>query len=172
MTPTICADPYIAVGLAEAVPGAVAVTSAAPCATAGIVGGSGYTGALLAELLLHHPSVQLTQMSSETLTGEPVRQHLPRIRAGLEFCSQAEVGDVDIAFVCTPHGQAAAVAKRLLGGGARVIDLSADFRLTAEAYAEWYGEHPHPELLPGVYGLTELHREEVAGAALVANPGC
>src|SRR5450756_1646833 len=147
--------------------------AADPCvATAGIVGGSGYTGALLAELLLHHPSVKLTHMSSETLTGDPVQQHLPRVRAGLEFCREADVGDVDVAFVCTPHGQAATVAKRLLDDGARVIDLSADFRLTAEAYAEWYGEHPHPEMLPGVYGLTELHRGEVAAAALVANPGC
>jgi len=141
-------------------------------ATAGIVGGSGYTGALLAELLLHHPSVRLTHMSSQTLTGDAVQRHLPRVRAGLEFCSQDDLVGLDVAFVCTPHGQAAAVAKRLLDDGARVIDLSADFRLTAEAYAEWYGEHPHPELLPGVYGLTELHREEVAAATLVANPGC
>ncbi len=147
--------------------------AADPCvASAGIVGGSGYTGALLAELLLHHPSVKLTHMSSQTLAGEAVQQHLPRVRAGLEFCSQDDLSGVDVAFVCTPHGQAAKVAKRLLDDGARVIDLSADFRLTAEAYAEWYGDHPHPELLPGVYGLTELHREEVAAATLVANPGC
>jgi N-acetyl-gamma-glutamyl-phosphate reductase len=127
---------------------------------------------LLAELLLRHPSVKLTHMSSETLTGEPVHRHLPRVRAGLEFCSQSDLGGVDVAFVCTPHGEAAAIARRLLDDDARVIDLSADFRLTAEAYAEWYGAHPHPEMLPGVYGLTELHREEVAGASLVANPGC
>jgi len=148
-------------------------TATGPCvATAGIVGGSGYTGALLAELLLHHPSVKLTHMSSETLSGDAVQQHLPRVRAGLQFCSQVDLVGVDVAFLCTPHGQAATVAKRLLDDGARVIDLSADFRLTAPAYAEWYGEHPHPELLPGVYGLTELHREEVAAATLVANPGC
>ena len=172
MTPTICADPYVVAGPGDALAGATVEPGAAPVFTAGIVGGSGYTGALLAELLLHHPSVKLTHMSSETLAGDPVQQHLPRVRAGLEFCSQADMGDVEVAFVCTPHGRAAPVAKRLLDDGARVIDLSADFRLTAEAYAEWYGEHPHPELLPGVYGLTELHREEVAGAALVANPGC
>ena len=148
-------------------------SAADPCvATVGIVGGSGYTGALLAELLLHHPSVRLTHMSSETLTGDPVQQHLPRVRAGLAFCSEAGVGGVDVAFLCTPHGEAAPVAKRLLDDGALVIDLSADFRLSAAAYAEWYGEHPHPELLPGVYGLTELHREEVSAATLVANPGC
>jgi N-acetyl-gamma-glutamyl-phosphate reductase len=169
MTPTICADPQKTAGPAADL---AAAPSAAPFATAGIVGGSGYTGALLAELLLHHPSVALTAISSESLAGEPVQQHLPRLRGGLTFCSQADLGGVDVAFLCTPHGEAALAAKRLLDGGARVIDLSADFRLTAEAYAEWYGEHPHPELLPGVYGLTELHREQVAAAALVANPGC
>jgi len=141
-------------------------------ASAGVVGGSGYTGALLAELLLRHPSVKLAAISSETLAGEPVQQHLPRLRTGLAFCSQAELGDVDLAFLCTPHGEAAPIAKQLLDDGVKVVDLSADFRLDAATYAAWYGEHPHPELLPGVYGLTELHRDEVAGADLVANPGC
>jgi N-acetyl-gamma-glutamyl-phosphate reductase len=160
---------------AEAGPatGADPAAAADPCvASAGIVGGSGYTGALLAELLLKHPSVRLAAISSETLAGEPVQQHLPRLRSDLTFCSQAELGGVDIAFLCTPHGDAAVIAKKLLDGGVRVIDLSADFRLDAATYDEWYGEHPHPELLPGVYGLTELHRDEVAGADLVANPGC
>jgi N-acetyl-gamma-glutamyl-phosphate reductase len=144
----------------------------APVATAGIVGGSGYTGALLAELLLGHPSVALTHISSETLCGLPVQAHLPRVRGFAEFCSQADVTGVDVAFVCAPHGQAAPVVKRLLDDGARVIDLSADFRLDAQTYGEWYGEHPYPELTPGVYGLTELHREAVGAARLVANPGC
>ena len=151
---------------------AESATGAGCAATAGIVGGSGYTGALLAELLLRHPSVMLTHVSSETLAGEPVSRHLPRVRAGLTFCKESEVEGVEVAFVCTPHGEAARVAKRLLDQGTRVIDLSADFRLDHATYAEWYGEHPHPELLPGVYGLTELHREEVAGARIVANPGC
>ena len=141
-------------------------------ASAGILGGSGFTGALLAELLLRHPGVTLTHVSSEKLAGEPVQEHLPRLRTGLEFCGRHDVSGVDVAFICTPHGEAAPAAQRLLGGGARVIDLSADFRLDAALYAEWYGEHPCPELTPGVYGLTELHRDEVAGADLVANPGC
>lgn len=140
--------------------------------TVGIVGASGYTGALLAELLLRHPSVRLTHLSSEKLAGQSARAHLPRLRTDLEFCREADVKGVDYAFVCTPHGQAARVARRLLDEGARVIDLSADFRLGVELYEEWYEPHPHPELTPGVYGLTELHREEVAGAQLVANPGC
>jgi N-acetyl-gamma-glutamyl-phosphate reductase len=141
-------------------------------ASAAIVGGSGYTGALLAELLLRHPSVKLAAISSETLAGQPVQQHLPRLRSDLAFCGQAELGGVDVAFLCTPHGEAAAIAGKLLDDGIKVIDLSADFRLDAATYGEWYGDHPHPELLPGVYGLTELHRDEVAGAHLVANPGC
>jgi N-acetyl-gamma-glutamyl-phosphate reductase len=141
-------------------------------ATVGIVGGSGYTGALLAELLLRHPSVALTHMSSEQLAGQPVHGHLPRLHTGLAFCRQEEVTGVDVAFLCTPHGQAASVAKRLLDEGTRVIDLSADFRLEADLYEEWYAPHPHPELTPGVYGLTELRRDDIARARLVANPGC
>ena len=136
----------------------------------GIIGGSGYTGALLAELLLRHPSVALTHVSSETLAGEPVARHLPRVRTGLSFCKESEIDGVDVAFVCTPHGEAARVARRLLDQGARVIDLSADFRLDHSTYEEWYGEHPHPDLLPGVYGLTELHRDEVAGGQARRQP--
>jgi N-acetyl-gamma-glutamyl-phosphate reductase len=157
----------------HAVEAGATAAAADPCvASAGIVGGSGYTGALLAELLLGHPSVKLAAVSSETFAGEPVQQHLPRLRSDLSFCSRADLGGVDVAFLCTPHGDAAPVAKRLLDDGVKVIDLSADFRLDAATYAEWYGEHPYPELLPGVYGLTELHRDAVAGADLVANPGC
>jgi N-acetyl-gamma-glutamyl-phosphate reductase len=170
MTPTICAGSKNTTYTASVRSGAG--PEVAPVATAGIVGGSGYTGALLAELLLRHPSVMLTSVSSETLAGQPVQDHLPRVRAGLHFCRPDDLGDVDVAFLCTPHGKSAVVAGRLLDQGARVIDLSADFRLTAAEYAEWYGEHPRPDLLPGVYGLTELHREELAGASLVANPGC
>jgi N-acetyl-gamma-glutamyl-phosphate reductase len=146
--------------------------SGAGLPTVGIAGGSGFTGAVLAELLLRHPSVRLTHISSEQLTGKPVRDHVPRLRTDLVFCPQGEIRDVDLAFVCMPHGQAASAAKRLLDGGTRVIDLSADFRLEAALYEEWYAPHPHPDLTPGVYGLTELRRAEIAGARLVANPGC
>jgi N-acetyl-gamma-glutamyl-phosphate reductase len=163
---------------------------AADCASAGccdpggpavarvaVVGGAGYTGALLAELLLKHPCVQVTHISSERLAGDAVRGHLPRLRTDLEFCTAADVvaagsAAVDIAFVCSPHGEAAPVVMKLLTAGLRVIDLSADFRLPADQYGDWYGPHPHPDLTPGVYGLTEFHRAEVAGARLVANPGC
>ena len=148
------------------------LATSAAVATAGIVGGSGYTGALLAELLLRHPGVALTHISSEQLAGDPVKTHLPRLRSGLDFCPAEAVSGVDVAFVCTPHGQAAGAVQRLVAEGARVVDLSADFRLDPDTYGEWYGPHPCPELAPAVYGLTELHRDEVAGADLVANPGC
>jgi N-acetyl-gamma-glutamyl-phosphate reductase len=141
-------------------------------AAVGIVGGSGYTGAVLAELLLRHPSVRLACISSERLAGQPVNTHLPRLRTDLAFCPHTAVGAVDIAFVCTPHGQAASIVKRLLEDDIRVVDLSADFRLAADLYEQWYAPHPHPELTPGAYGLTELRRDEVAEAQLVANPGC
>jgi N-acetyl-gamma-glutamyl-phosphate reductase len=138
-----------------------------------IVGGTGYTGALLAELISRHARAELVAISSEQSAGVPVAEYNPRLRGPLTFCREAEiVGDLDVVFVCTPHGEAARVTKRLLDDGVRVIDLSADHRLDAVTYAEWYGEHPFPELLPGVYGLTELHRDEVRSARLVANPGC
>jgi N-acetyl-gamma-glutamyl-phosphate reductase len=137
-----------------------------------IVGGTGYTGALTAELVLGHRYAELTCISSERSAGVAVREFDPRLRCDLAFCRESDVHDVDVAFICTPHGEAARVAKRLLDEGARVIDLSADFRLPADLHAEWYGEHPYPQMLPGVYGLTELHRDEVATADLVANPGC
>jgi len=147
-------------------------SAATPVASVAVIGGSGYTGALLAELVLRHSVVRLAHVTSESLAGDRVAKHQPRLRTDLAFCAQAEVGGVDLAFVCLPHGEAAPVVKRLLDTGAKVVDLSADFRLDAATYTEWYGAHPFPEMLPGVYGLTELHRHEIAGADLVANPGC
>ena len=122
----------------------VPYTTGTAIATTGIVGGSGYTGALLAELLLRHPGVALTHMSSEQLAGQAVSGHLPRVRSGLGFCHAEEVCGVDVAFVCTPHGQAAPVVQRLLQSGTRVVDLSADFRLPPHVYEAWYGPHPCP----------------------------
>lgn len=186
---------------------AEALSPAMPSSVA-VIGGAGYAGALLTELLLRHPAVLVTHISSERLAGTPVNRHLPRLRTDLQFCRAADAvaaaaartkaaggglsvaGDgaaaglaggggaaaaaagVDVAFVCSPHGEAAPVVAQLLAAGARVIDLSADFRLTAEQYGIWYGTHPHPDLTPGVYGLSELHRQEIAGAHLIANPGC
>jgi N-acetyl-gamma-glutamyl-phosphate reductase len=141
--------------------------------TAAIVGGTGFTGALLGELLARHPSLRLTHVSSDTAAGTPVAAALPRVRSGdLAFCRHDDVTGVDAAFVCLPDHAAAPIVKRLLDEGTRVVDLSPDFRLPAEDYEQWYGAHPYPDMLPGVYGLTELHRDEIKAARLVANPGC
>ena len=142
-----------------------------------MVGGAGYTGALLAELLLKHPCAQVTHISSERLAGDLCEAlaeaaHRSRVLHDRRYSHGRQCAAIDIAFVCSPHGEAAPVVMQLLTAGLRVIDLSADFRLPAEQYDDWYGPHPHPDLTPGVYGLTELHRAEVAGARLVANPGC
>jgi N-acetyl-gamma-glutamyl-phosphate reductase len=172
LTPPIAIYQSPAPSAATAASGGRPAAHPAASSTVAVIGGSGYTGALLAELLLRHPSVELTHVTSESLAGEPAAAHLPRLRTDLAFCAASEVDGVDFAFVCLPPGEAAPTVKRLLDGGAKVVDLSADFRLDATAYAEWYGPHAFPEMLPGVYGLTELHRGEIAGADLVANPGC
>src|SRR4029077_14542765 len=100
----------------------------------------------------------------------------PRFRGPLpiEPLDLASLGPSDGAVVAYPHAAAAPAAAELLEHGARVVDLSADFRLSSLAtYERWYGPHPRPELLSeAVYGLTELHRAQIAGAAIVANPGC
>jgi len=140
--------------------------------TAAVVGGSGYTGALLAELLLKHPSLRLSLVASDGSAGTPVAQALPRVRTSLDFCAVTDVSGVDAAFLCLPERAAAPVARRLLDEGAAVVDLSPDFRLGLADYREWYGEHPYPDMLPGVYGLPELFRDQIRGSRLVANPGC
>jgi N-acetyl-gamma-glutamyl-phosphate reductase len=100
----------------------------------------------------------------------------PRYRVPLviEQLELDALGPLDAAVVAYPHAAAAATVAALLEQGVRVVDLSADFRLRSrETYERWYGEHPRPQLLErAVYGLTELHRERIAAAALVANPGC
>ncbi len=92
----------------------------------------------------------------------------------IEELHPQSLGGIDAAVVAYPHAAAAPAVAALLEAGARVVDLSADFRLsTLSTYEHWYGPHPRPDLLErAVYGLTELHRSEIAGASIVANPGC
>ncbi len=148
-----------------------------------VVGASGYTGAELLRLLIMHPQVELTAVTSRQYAGQPLSAIFPRYAgsaaAGLEFVqpdmeAMADSG-AECAFLALPHGVAYEFAKPLLDRGMRVIDLSADFRLnSAEVYREYYGtEHPDPELLTqAVYGLPEFYREEIRKARLVASPGC
>ena len=141
-----------------------------------VFGASGYTGALAAHLLWRHPFFELAAVTGRTDAGQRLDELYPRYRVPL-MLEEAEVdrhGDVDAALVAYPHGAAAPLVAALRERGVRVVDLSADFRLhDLQVYERWYGPHGAPELLEGaVYGLTELHRDEVAGADLVANPGC
>jgi N-acetyl-gamma-glutamyl-phosphate/LysW-gamma-L-alpha-aminoadipyl-6-phosphate reductase len=146
----------------------------------GIIGASGYTGGELLRILINHPDADVKVATSRENAGEPVFRIHPQLRklTDLEF-TEPDIGKIvqtcEFVFLGLPHGASAPVAKRLLEGGLRVIDLSADFRLkNKDDYPKWYGwEHPYPELLQiAVFGLPEFHREEIKGAKLVANPGC
>jgi N-acetyl-gamma-glutamyl-phosphate reductase len=141
-----------------------------------VAGASGYAGALAAELVRRHPSLELARVTARTDAGRRLDELYPDygVDLVLEEPAAEDGSDVDAAIVAYPHGAAAPVVAALREGGVKVVDLSADFRLhDLDTYARWYGEHGAPELVPGaVYGLTELHREAIAEAGLVANPGC
>ena len=148
---------------------------------AGIFGATGYTGLELVKILCRHPEVSIRFMTSESKAGQPLNNvfaatpHHPEARQPLVSSEEAPLDEIDVAFLCLPHAAAAETAMRVLGAGARVVDLSADFRLkNAAVYQTWYKhEHPAPQLLAeAVYGLTEFVREQLPGARLVANPGC
>ena len=143
--------------------------------SAAVIGATGYTGALAASLLWRHPSIDLVAVTSRSEKGR-LDDLYPRHRVPLEL-EELDVqrhGAVDAAIVAYPHGASSGVVAALRARGARIVDLSADFRLRdPDEYARWYGDHEAPELVDdAVYGLTELYRDEVADADLVANPGC
>jgi N-acetyl-gamma-glutamyl-phosphate reductase len=144
-----------------------------------VVGGSGYTGIELSRLLLDHPGVDLTAVSSSQYTGRPVSEVFPSLygRTNLAFVGHDDpelIEGVDLVFAAVPHKTAMDRVPGLLAAGAKVVDLSADFRFDeAEVYQAWYQEHVAPDLLAeAVYGLPELYAEQVKTARLVANPGC
>jgi N-acetyl-gamma-glutamyl-phosphate reductase len=141
-----------------------------------VAGATGFTGALAAYLLWRHPDFQLAAVTGRSELGRPLREVYPRYRVPLEIESLEveRLDGIDAAVVAYPHAAAAPTVGALRERGVRVVDLSADFRLASlAAYERWYGEHPRPDLLEeAVYGLTELHRERIAAAAIVANPGC
>jgi N-acetyl-gamma-glutamyl-phosphate/LysW-gamma-L-alpha-aminoadipyl-6-phosphate reductase len=144
---------------------------------ASIIGASGYTGGDLLRLLLMHPEVEVDKVTSERNVGKPVTKLNPNLRkfTDLKFTSAKEVGaDMDVVFLCVPHKTAQDYGKQFYDSGIKVIDLSADFRLrTKERYEKYYCEHKYPELLSeAVYGMPELHREEIRKAKIVGSPGC
>ena len=142
-----------------------------------IVGGSGYTGGELARLLLFHPNVELTQVASNSHAGRYLHSVHPNLRkiSTLRFSHPDDLTSCDVLFLCLPHGVTAGEIERYRSIAPRIVDLSADFRLRSSAlYEEWYGvPHIAPNLLEeAVYGLPELHREELPGATLVSGTGC
>ena len=143
-------------------------------ASVAVLGAGGYAGAVAASLLHRHPELELRHVTARSDAGTRLDAVHPRTRVPLELEPPTTDLDVDAAVVAYPHGAAAPVVAELLERGIRVVDLSADFRLHELAtYEEWYGAHAAPaHLADAVYGLPELHREAIAGARLVANPGC
>ncbi|MCW3057306.1 MAG: N-acetyl-gamma-glutamyl-phosphate reductase [Solirubrobacterales bacterium] len=141
-----------------------------------VAGATGFAGGLAAHLLWRHPRFELAAVTGRSEVGRRLEDLYPRYRVPLEIepLDLERIGQVDAAIVAYPHAAAAAAVGALRERGARVVDLSADFRLgSLSTYEQWYGPHPRPDLLPqAVYGLTELHRERIADAGLVANPGC
>ncbi len=142
---------------------------------AAVVGASGYGGAELIRLLKAHPEVELVGLASRAYAGRPATAAWPQLLSAPDFSPVEDaVAGAEVVFLATPNGVAMDLAPRLLKDGKRVIDLSADFRLDPAVFEAWYGfPHRAPDLLKEArYGLVELHRRELAGARLVANPGC
>jgi N-acetyl-gamma-glutamyl-phosphate reductase len=145
----------------------------------GIFGATGYTGLELLRLLGRHPAARIAWLTSESSAGQQFGDVFPVPPAlgahTLIPSAEADCTSVDVVFCCLPHVAAQTHVAAARKVGARIIDLSADFRLRdAATYEKWYGHpHQHAELLgEAIYGLPELRRAEIAGASLIANPGC
>lgn len=150
---------------------------------AGILGGAGYTGVEVLRLLLRHPQAAPVCITSGAYAGRKVAAAFPFLRGHTDLVFESpedaahmrNLQNCDVVFCATPNGVAMNYAEKLLDAGARVIDLSADFRLRdADVWRHWYGQsHACPQLLDkAVYGLPEINRARIRGADLVANPGC
>ncbi len=141
-----------------------------------VLGAAGYAGALCAEIVHHHPRLELTHATARSDAGSRLDQLYPRYRCGVELTEydpsviEAEAEAVLVAY---PHGAAMPVVSELLERGLKVVDLSADFRLEQARYESYYQPHEAPHLIgEAVYGLTEYARPSIREARLVANPGC
>jgi len=145
----------------------------------GIVGATGYTGVELLRLLLHHPRVEVTALTSQKYAGVPIDQVFPSLMKDLDLkCEELSVEQIsektDFLFTAVPHKTAMEIVPKFYRLGKRIVDLSADFRLKdATIYEKWYQKHTAVDLLSeSVYGLPELHREKIRNAKIVGNPGC
>jgi N-acetyl-gamma-glutamyl-phosphate reductase len=147
-----------------------------PAARVLVAGANGFTGALAAKIVWEHPRLRLVAATSRSDAGRRIDAIYPRYRVPVTLTELDldRLDGIDAAIVAYPHGAAAPTVAALRAAGILVVDLSADFRLRDLAtYERWYGEHGAPALFgTGVYGLTEMYREELRGASLVATPGC
>ncbi len=145
----------------------------------GIIGATGYTGVELLRLLLHHPEVEVTALTSQKYAGVSIGEVFPSLMKHLPLkCEELAVEPIskkaDFIFTAVPHKTAMETVPLFYRSGKKVVDLSADFRFKdAGVYEKWYQKHAAPDLLPeSVYGLPELHRGEIRTAKIVGNPGC
>lgn len=145
----------------------------------GIVGGTGYTGVELLRLLAQHPNAKLTAITSRSEAGMPVADMFPNLRGWIDLKfvepAAAALDQCDLVFFATPNGIAMKDTPALVKAGVRVIDVAADFRIKdIPLWEQWYKmKHVCPELVAeAVYGLPEVNRAQIAGARIVANPGC
>jgi len=140
----------------------------------GIINVTGYAGVELARLLYQHPEVELSSVTGRSAAGQKLGKVFPHL-ASIDLPIKPKLSNVDVAFSAMPHKESAEEVIPLLNRGTKVVDISADFRLSdAAEYPLWYGfVHPAPELLEqAVYGLPELYQSQITSARLVANPGC
>jgi N-acetyl-gamma-glutamyl-phosphate reductase len=145
----------------------------------GIVGGTGYTGVELLRILARHPEAQLVAVTSRAEAGMAVADMFPSLRGRVALAfsdpAKSDLDKCDLVFFATPNGVAMGQAAALLDAGAKVIDLSADFRIKdIPEWEKWYKlKHAAPEwVAKAAYGMPEIHREKIKSAKLVANPGC
>jgi N-acetyl-gamma-glutamyl-phosphate reductase len=142
---------------------------------AAVAGANGYAGMTLVNLLARHPGVELSQLTSRSSAGKAYSEVFPLLELKGEFRPEPDAEGLDVVFSCLPHNVGAGKAAGWIAAGARVIDMSADFRLSdVSLYPVYYRqEHPAPDLLArAVFGLPELHERELRDAVLIAVPGC
>lgn len=147
---------------------------------AAVLGATGYAGIELVRLLSNHPEVKIEILVSHSFAGKKISEVYPNFNGVLDICCEEldvkkVIDTCDVVFTALPHGASKEVIPQLYEGNIKVIDLSGDFRYDdPKVYEQWYGEpHSSPELLEkSVYGLAELHREEIKKTSLVGNPGC
>jgi len=146
---------------------------------AAIVGATGYTGLELIRILLNHPEVKISAVTSTSRKDTAISDIFPSLKklsnlTALEFDPDIIAGDADVAFTALPHGSSMETVASLIERGVKVVDLSADFRFASSfIYSKYYGEHKAPHILgQSVYGLSELNRAKISTSNLIGNPGC